>query len=340
MALTENDIRPDNLRQEQADRFAADIARLMRHRADFTPVACPACDEDDPVPAFQKYGLAYVTCTRCQTLYINPRPAPAHLAEYYETSENYAYWNTHIFPASEAARREKIFRPRSERLRSLCMRHGVTGGTLVEVGAGFGTFCEEITKLNFFSRVVAIEPTPGLAETCRRKGLEVLEQRVEDVTFGSDEVDVVASFEVIEHLYSPRAFIDVCRRMLRPGGLIVLSCPNGQGFDVEVLREHSDTVDAEHLNYFNPRSLPLRLERAGFTLLEVLTPGELDAELVRKKVLAGEFDLSAQPFLQRVLIDDWDRLGRPFQEFLAANRLSSHMWVVAQKAASTGEPRR
>ena len=33
----------------------------------------------------------------------------------------------------------------------------------------------------------------------------------------------------------------------------------------------------------------------------------------------------------RFLIDRWDELGADFQEFLAAHRLSSHMWLVARK---------
>lgn len=35
---------------------------------------------------------------------------------------------------------------------------------LIDVGAGFGTFCEEVSKLRFFDKVVAIEPSRGLAE--------------------------------------------------------------------------------------------------------------------------------------------------------------------------------
>ena len=98
----------------------------------------------------QKYELSYVRCRDCATLYISPRPTPAILGEYYATSENYAYWNKYIFPASEDARREKIFRPRGERLMAICQRHGVPRGTLLEVGAGFGTFCEEVTRLALF----------------------------------------------------------------------------------------------------------------------------------------------------------------------------------------------
>jgi hypothetical protein len=69
-------------------------------------------------------------------------------------------------------------------------------------------------------------------------------------------------------------------------------------------------------------------------VLEVLTPGELDAQLVRRKVLSGEYDVSGSPFLRRVLVDEWDRLSDPFQDFLAANLLSSHMWLVARKPRS------
>ena len=73
------------------------------------------------------------------------------------------------------------------------------------------------------------------------------------------------------------------------------------------------------------------LERYGLEVLEVLTPGRLDAELVRKAAQAGTLDLTGQPFLRRVLIDDWPRLGQPFQDFLAENQLSGHIWAVARK---------
>jgi len=85
------------------------------------------------------------------------------------------------------------------------------------------------------------------------------------------------------------------------------------------------------LMYFNPKSLKLLLENSGFEVLESLTPGKLDADLVRTKILEGEFDISQQPFLKKVLIDEWEKLGDKFQKFLADNGLSSNMWVVARK---------
>ena len=116
MALQENEIRPDALMAGQAERFANDIARLMVHRDQFVEVDCPACAAQSRSHACVKYDLTYVRCDACRTVYISPRPTPALLDIYYSQSENYAYWNKYIFPASEEARREKIFRPRAQRL--------------------------------------------------------------------------------------------------------------------------------------------------------------------------------------------------------------------------------
>lgn len=329
--LREDEIRPDHLRAEQAQRFANDIKRLLARRAEFVEVSCPACASSERRPAFTKYEMSYVTCTSCATIYISPRPSPAVLEDYYTNSENYAFWNNVMFPASEAARREKIFKPRVKRTLELCDRYSIGHDVIVEVGAGFGIFCEEMQKKARFQRVVAIEPTPDLAKTCRDRGLEVLELPVEKVDFSKMRADVVASFEVIEHLYEPRAFLARCAELVRPGGILVLTCPNGRGFDVEVMGAGSDTVDVEHLNYFNPKSLGDLVTRCGFQVLEVTTPGKLDAELVRKKVLAGEHSLAGEPFLQQVLIERWEETGAAFQTFLADNGLSSHMWLVARR---------
>jgi 2-polyprenyl-3-methyl-5-hydroxy-6-metoxy-1,4-benzoquinol methylase len=324
---------------EQARRFDADVRRLLQRAPDFVTALCPACDGSTSRPAFEKRGFSYVSCADCDTIYMSPRPRPEHLRDYYETSENYRYWAEHIFPASESVRRDQIFRPRVKRILELCTRLGVQTDVLVEVGAGFGTFCEEMTRTGAFREVIAIEPTPDLARHCRDRGVAVIQKPVEAVH--RDDLpapSVIASFETIEHLYRPADLVQACAGLLPSGGMLVLTCPNGKGFEVGTLGAVSDTVDAEHLNYFNPRSLARFLAAHGFTPLEALTPGRLDAEMVRKKALAGEHDLDRSPFLRQVLVDEWERLGEPFQDFLAANGLSSHMWLVAVRDRKEAGP--
>lgn len=329
--FTEQDIRPKDLVVGQKKALKHDIDFLKSHSTEFVNVNCPACDSNNFIQKFNKYGFNIVECKFCKTFYTNPRPNSELLILFYSQSENYAYWNKYIFPASEKVRKEKIFKKRVDTILEYCKKFGSSTDSILEVGAGFGTFCEELKSRNIFTKIVAIEPTPSLAETCRKKGIETIEKPIEKI-FVSDEekFDVVVNFEVIEHLFSPKEFIQQCKKILKPGGLFVVTCPNGQGFDVVTLKEVSNTLDHEHLNYFNLISLGLLLENCGFEILESLTPGVLDADLVRNAVLEGNYSLDNQEFLKQILINDWDTKGVAFQNFLIDNKLSSNLWIIAR----------
>ncbi len=330
--LSEKELCPDDLLSGQEAAFARDIARLHARQSEFIAVRCPACFSDAATRAFEKYGFSFSNCSDCKTIYMSPRPSPEVMADYYSNSENYAYWAKHIFPASEGSRREKIHKPWLTRVSQYCDRFKIRKGTLIEIGPGFGTFAQLASNSGIFSAVLAIEPTPEMAMACRARGVEVIEKRIEDVDDRDmTQADVLVAFEVIEHLFDPAAFVRQCARLVRPGGLLVLSCPNGLGFDIAVLGAGALAVDAEHVNLFNPTSLSRLLERSGFKVLEASTPGRLDAELVREAVLKGDSDITKNPFFSRVLLQEWDRLGWPFQQFLAETGLSSHMWIAAQR---------
>ena len=329
--LSEQELCPDALLTGQERAFANDIRRLQQRISEFVEVPCPACGSAERTIEFDKHEFSYQTCTSCQTLYMSPRPSPTVMDSYYSNSENYQYWAKHIFPATEASRREKLHKPWLKRVLDFCARYGIPRGRLVEVGAGFGTFCSVAQQAEAFVDVVAVEPTPEMAAACRERGVNVVEKRIEDITNEIEGADVAVAFEVIEHLFEPRRFLEQAAEILRPGGLLVVSCPNGQGFDISVLREASLAIDPEHVNLFNPQSLSLLIESCDYEVLEATTPGRLDTEFVHVAIEEGLLDVSERPFLKRVLSDQWEQLGWPFQQFLAENGLSSHLWLAARK---------
>jgi 2-polyprenyl-3-methyl-5-hydroxy-6-metoxy-1,4-benzoquinol methylase/ribosomal protein S27E len=329
--LSEQELCPDKLLAGQEEAFAQDIKRLQSKKSDFIAVNCPACDHRDSPPIFSKFGFQYLQCPACQTIYMSPRPSPEVMAGYYANSENYRYWAEHIFPASEGARREKINRPWLARILEICEKHGVVRNHLLEIGPGFGTFSALVNAEKAFKSVTAIEPTPEMAQACRERGVSVVEKGIENVGSEVRPADVVVAFEVIEHLFEPKKFFSTSVRLLARGGVLIVSCPNGLGFDIATLGAQSLAVDVEHVNFLNPSSIQMLGEKCGLRCLEVSTPGRLDVEFVRTAALDGRCDLSNQPFLQRVLIDEWDTLGWPFQQFLAAHNLSAHMWAVFRK---------
>ncbi len=334
--FAEEDIRPTKFDEEHQKILLEDINMLLSRQNEFVECACPACNMDDSEFQFSKREFSYVQCKNCQTMYISPRPSKDVLRWFYRNSKNYEFWDNVVFPATEESRHKNIILPRVNKTIEICKKYNTNTDSLLEIGAGFGTYCAEIQSRNIFRRVVAVEPTPNLASTCRKRNIETIELPIEEIEISSDSMfDVIVNFEVIEHIFSPREFLSHVHRMLNQDGLLILSCPNGKGFDVNTLKVKSDTVDHEHLNYFNPYSIGILLRSCGFRPLEVFTPGRLDTELVRKKIVSGEFNLeNDESFLRHVLVDEWDKLGALFQQFLVKNSLSSSMWAIAQKRPS------
>jgi 2-polyprenyl-3-methyl-5-hydroxy-6-metoxy-1,4-benzoquinol methylase len=335
-SLNLNEIRSDEFGVIQENAYKNDLVRLHKRLIEFVSVPCPACGGERADYRFEKYKCKFLECVICSTIYMSPRPTQDVMDDYYSNSENYAIWNKYIFPKSEASRREKICRPNLDRIIEECKRLGLAKPALLEIGPGFGTFSLLAHDSGFFSSVSVVERTPSMAESCRGKGLHVVESALEDVSIDFLETaDVVVCFEVIEHVFSPIEFLASLSRMLKPGGIFLFTCPNGKGFDTGMLCEASPSVDTEHVNLFNPQSAAVLLKRAGFEVLCSETPGRLDVELVRRALMDNKVDLADTPFWRTLLCENFETTGRDFQQFLIEHKLAGSMRVIARKNANS-----
>jgi 2-polyprenyl-3-methyl-5-hydroxy-6-metoxy-1,4-benzoquinol methylase len=316
----------------QENAYKNDLARLHKRLDEFVTTPCPACGGESANYRFEKYKCKFLECEKCSTLFMSPRPSPAVMDDYYSNSENYVIWNKYIFPKSEDSRREKICRPNLDRIINECRQQGLDKPAFLEIGPGFGTFAALVNDSGFFSTVSVVERTPSMADACRAKGIHVIESALEDVTSDFFQAaDVVACFEVIEHVFEPINFLSGVSRMLKPGGLFMFTCPNGKGFDTEMLRDASPSVDTEHVNLFNPQSIVVLLNRAGFDVICAETPGQLDVELVRRTVVENKTNLIEDPFWRTLFLEKFDTMGIDFQRFLVEHKLSGNMRVIARK---------
>lgn len=259
---------------------------------------------------------------------MNPRPTPDILSDFYLKSENYKYFNDYIFPASLETRRNKIFIPRVERVIELCKYSNIETDKLLEIGAGFGIFCEEMVKKNVFNEIVGIEASDSLAETCTKKGFRIYNGLLEQLEI-NETFDCIVAFEVLEHIFNPQKFLEISSKLLKANGILMLTFPNYNGFDIGILGTISDSIDHEHQNYFNEKSVSILLEKTGFVLSSVSTPGELDLDLVRKKILEKSFVPNS--FINDICINRDDKLREKFQIFLQENNMSSNMMIIAHK---------
>lgn len=76
--------------------------------------------------------------------------------------------------------------------------------------------------------------------------------------------DVVASLQVIEHMWDQPGFLLECARVLRPGGLLALTTPNRLTFSP------GGTVNPFHTRELTAAELADLLDAAGFTVTDML----------------------------------------------------------------------
>ncbi len=332
MKLTrEEQIRPSEVFDEYLALSKADVPVFFPDARRFVRVACPGCGRERTAPAFQKHRFQYERCLLCGTLFVNPRPDLESLLRFYREAPSNLFFANQFYDVTEPLRIEPVYRPRARAVAAILADAGVPRpATVVDVGAGRGSFCAELKKLEAVDRVVALEPSPAHAAHCRAKGVDVVQQPVE--TAGSTipgAASAATSFELIEHVFSPDQFLSACATILKPGGLLVLTTLNAEGFDLRILGERSRSISPpHHLNFLTPTGMALLLDRHGFALERLDTPGRLDVDLVcRYYEQSGE--TPEDPFVRTLLTAD-ARLREELQDLLARRGLSSHLQAVAR----------
>lgn len=183
-----------------------------------------------------------------------------------------------------------------------------------------------------FKRYINIEPSKEGAILTEEKGLEVVNDFIEDVDFDF-EVSAITAFELVEHLFNPIGFIKKVNSLLCDNGIFILTTPNIEGFDLVVLGKSSDNIAApNHLNYFNPGSIGLLCEKGWFEIAHIETPGVLDADIVKNRLEEGT---RINDNFVSLLMGKQEQVLNNFQKFLQENNLSSNMLIVARKIRCT-----
>ena len=288
---------------------------------------CPACESVGD-HAFDKNGFSYEVCPNCQTLFVNPRPVASAFSKYYTESPSSKYWASTFYKETAQARREKLWKPKARLILQTLEKYNSSEYMLVDVGGGFGLFAEEIRLLSGMTPVV-IEPGPDLAAACRDKSLHVVEKFLEDVAPADlpSGAKAFVSFELFEHLHDPSAFLGQLMELMNSKDLFIFTTLSGAGVDIQALWEDSKSVmPPHHLNFLNPRSVELLLNRLGFESLSITTPGKLDID-----ILENNFEAIKDRFWRTFIATASPDQKEEWQAMIAASGWSSHMMVVCRK---------
>ena len=306
---------------------AEDIGRLLVHREEFVELSCAACHGTELAFDFEAHGFAYKRCTHCGLLLLSPAPDAARQLWYIANSEALRFWRERM-PQSVRGSRTKMYDERADYVRARLRKYGVAGRRALEIGAGNGEFAEAFVRAADppVERMVLVEPQPLSLQLPQ---VEVIDSLLEAWP-SAERFDLAVSWEVLEHVLDPDPMLCSILQRLKPGGLLVLSTPNENSVETRLLKGRSSNLLYDHVRLYNPRTLALLLQRLGFEVLEIETPGQLDVEIIQREYSKGGLDLSDQPALQ-FLMEEGFQFRAEFQSFLCKHKLSGHMRCVARR---------
>ena len=149
--------------------------------------------------------------------------------------------------------------------RDLVLTYVKPGRALIDIGCGTGEF---VCKLkDRFEELVGIDPDPFAIEFSRNrlgeeKKIAFYQQELGSLGFPTEHFDVCLCLDVLEHIQDLNPLLDEIRRILKPGGEMIVSVPNW--YDIlyaKILRRNPN-----HVHTLPPWMWVKAFRRAGFSV--------------------------------------------------------------------------
>lgn len=201
-------------------------------------------------------------CAGCRVALTVPPVLPAEIGRYYPETyygtrnrrfNSFFEWLLAIF------RRRRV--RRIERL--------VSRGRVLDIGCGRGITLIEMKRHGWETFGVEISETAA-AHARSALGESIFVGDVLDAPFTDGSFDVVNIWHVLEHLPDSKAVLTRCRRLLRPGGLLVVAVPNFESLQAMATGRSWFHLDVpRHYWHFGTRVLERLLSDHGFDVHQV-----------------------------------------------------------------------
>lgn len=149
------------------------------------------------------------------------------------------------------------------------------GKKILDVGCSNGEFLYLAKQRGY--ETYGVELNQKTANTAIRSGINVFIGFLKDANFRNDYFDHITLSDVIEHVSDPGNLLEECKRILRPGGTIIIKTPNMDCFWprstfwlYRLFRiPWSFVTPPHHLYYFSINNLRLLLDKFSFSVRDI-----------------------------------------------------------------------
>ncbi len=219
---------------------------------------------------------AMTECPACHSLSPLPYPSREEIARYYREKEVPNDWEVEHYVRLD--QNPKALQA-TEELADQLVRLGPKGsGRLLEVGCAAGWVLHAARQRGW--SVQGIEAAPKFSSFARGElGLDVAETLVADIDPDRwPRFDVIAAYDVFEHLYDPVSDLAVLRALAAPGARLVLTTPNVASPVARLWGLRWRQILPSHIHYPTAEGVEAALARAGWALERRSEPRYFDPD--------------------------------------------------------------
>jgi SAM-dependent methyltransferase len=180
---------------------------------------------------------------------------------------------------------DPIFDPTANPRSDVAIKLLGSGEKLLDIGCWDGRLLERIRGAGLYKELTGIDIVETGVELARKKGFNalVVDLNAGILPFPDEYFDGVTFLAVLEHIFDPYSIIREIRRVLRPGGILVIDVPNVASVTNRArillgripVTSHDSGWDGGHLHYFTKHALDRFLRDEGFEVLMRKTTGGL-----------------------------------------------------------------
>lgn len=235
------------------------------------PVGCPVCEStrqrvkwsprvklDDPSVL---YGAAsgvrdtqrLVACLDCGMVYESPRfPEPLIVKGYEQAADEHD---------SQFDQRADGFR---RALNSLNRHLPPPPAEVLDVGTAGGAFLTAAGERGY--RAQGLDLSYALVKKGTARGLSITQGTLQTAPFAPHRFDLVCFWDVLEHVADPYTALVQCKRLLRPGGVLLINFPDIGAWPARLAGRRYWWLLSVHLHHFSKPTLKKLCARAGFEI--------------------------------------------------------------------------
>jgi 2-polyprenyl-3-methyl-5-hydroxy-6-metoxy-1,4-benzoquinol methylase len=247
------------------------MEHLKDKSLDLVHVQCCVCESNDTEPVGIGKDFEYnsssdtflaMRCNSCGLVYLNPRPAISGFEKIYPV-------NYHAFNFSEK-QFGIVYRIRSgleaKRLMSCC-KGLPADARILDVGCGDGFHLKLLRQYGNKSwKVEGIDFDKRAVEMAKKSGLNVYHGSVESIELPQNTYDLAFMIQTIEHVEKPDEVLRGIRKLLKPGGKLVIVTDNTDSLDFRFFKRSywGGYHFPRHWNLFNRKSLTRLAKKTNF----------------------------------------------------------------------------